>query len=126
SLPEDVGRRLVQFGRLGGEVRFAQFQSTGIDSTLDLAAAPPRLLLNARFAREDTDPLWIAPLLVHDTTYLELDPAQAGSALAARTFEADVCEDLFDQDRPSRACDDAAALLDLPDPIRALQAAGFE
>lgn len=125
TLPADVARRLVAFGQAGGEVRFAQFQSTGIDSTLDFSADPPRLLLNARFAREDTDPLWIAPLLVHDTTYLDLDPNQAASALAAREAEADVCADLFSTDRPSRACEDAQALLDLLDPVRALQAAGF-
>lgn len=126
TLPEDAARRLVRFGQLQGEVRFAQFQLTGIDSTMDVAAVPPRLLLNARFAQEDTDPLWITPLLVHDTTFLDLDPSQAQSALTARIREADVCTDLFTSQRPSRACDDAAALLDLLDPLRALQAAGFE
>lgn len=125
TLPQEAARRLLDFGRQQGEVRFAQFQATGIDSTLELGEGRPRLLLNARFAREDTDPLWIAPLLVHDTTYLELDPVLATSALEARTLEDGVCTDLFSDARPSRACDDAAAVLDLLDPIRALQAAGF-
>lgn len=125
TLPQEVARRLIALGQAGGEVRFAQFQATGIDSTLDLGVDPPRLLLNARFASEGTDPLWIAPLIVHDTTYLDLDPAQARAALAAREAEAAVCAQLFDVSRPSRACDDAAGILDLLDPLRALQAAGF-
>lgn len=125
TLPVEVAQRLVAFGRAQGEVRFAQFQATGIDSTMDFGVDPPRLLLNARFASNTTDPLWITPLLVHDTTYLDLDAAEATSALAAREAEAAVCDQLFEVERPSRACDDAAGLLELLDPMRALQAAGF-
>lgn len=125
TVPEDVARRMATFAAAQGEIRFAQFQATGIDSTMDLGVDPPRILLNARFAREDTDPLWIAPLVVHDTTYLELDPGTAEAALEARTAEAAACARLLDETRPSRACDDAEAILDLLDPIRALQAAGF-
>jgi hypothetical protein len=125
-VPEDVARRIRLLGQRRGEIRFAQFQATGVDSTLDLGADPPRVLLNARFAREDTDPLWIAPLVVHDTTYLEAPVGTAASALEARTREADACERLLVDARPSRACEDAAALLALLDPVRALQAAGFD
>jgi hypothetical protein len=124
-LPEDVARRVQAFASQQGEIRFAQFQATGVDSTLDLFEDRPRILLNARFAREDTDPLWIAPLVVHDTTYLEQTPGNAEAALQAREYEANICAQLFTDTRPSRACEDAYELLDFIDPIRALQDAGF-
>ncbi|MGI9018629.1 MAG: hypothetical protein ACR2HR_16250 [Euzebya sp.] len=124
-LPEDVARRVRRFGQMGGEIRFAQFQATGVDSTMDLGLAPPRILLNARFARQDTDPLWIAPLVVHDTTYLELEPGSAQAELEARRFEVDACTKLFSDSRASRACEDAEQVLGLPDPLQALLDAGF-
>jgi hypothetical protein len=124
-IPADSARALQQFAGQGGEIRFAQFQSTGIDSTMERMGDVPRILLNARFGAEATDPLWIAPLIAHDTTYVTEDPALAESALLARQVEDQVCQQLFVDDRPSRACDDAAALLDVVSPIRALQAAGF-
>lgn len=122
-LPADTGERLARFARAGGTVRFAQFAATGVDSTADLDAEPPQILVNARFAR--TEPAWIAPLLVHDTTYLDAEPGTAAGALAARRAEADICDRLFADRRPSRGCDDAAALLAMPDPLGALIEAGF-
>ncbi len=124
-LPEDVARRVQLLASMQGEIRFAQFQATGIDSTLDRFEDTPRILLNARFAREDTDPLWIAPLVVHDTTYLELSAGTVEAALEARQNEADTCRALFTQTRPSRACQDAYELLDFISPARALEDAGF-
>jgi hypothetical protein len=84
-IPEDVARRVRDLARAGGEIRFAQFQATGVDSTLDRSTDPPRLLLNARFARQDTDPRWIAPLVAHDTTYLEREAAARAPPGPART-----------------------------------------
>jgi hypothetical protein len=124
-IPEDVARRVRDLARAGGEIRFAQFQATGVDSTLDRSTDPPRLLLNARFARQDTDPRWIAPLVAHDTTYLEREAGTAEAALEARRAEAAACEDVLGGARPSRACEDARELLGLLDPLRALRAAGF-
>ena len=123
GLPDDVAERLRRFAARGGVVRFAQFEATGVDSTARLDADPPVVLVNARFAR--TDPLWIAPLVVHDTTFLDRDPARAESALAARRAEAFVCERLLAGRRPSRGCTDAQALLAPPDPLAALRNAGF-
>ncbi len=127
-LPQDVARGVQALARAQGVIRFAQFQATGVDSTLDLAADPPRILLNARFARAETEPLWIAPLVAHDTTYLTEPVGPAASALAAREAEATMCARLLGDEEdpePSRACDDARALLELLDPLRALEAAGF-
>ena len=123
DLPEDAARRLRAFADAGGVLRFAQFEATGVDSTAALGGAPPVIYLNARFAR--TEPSFLAPLLVHDTTFLELDPALASSALAARAAEAGVCEDLFEAREPPRGCADAAAIVGLDDPLAALRDAGF-
>lgn len=131
-LDAELALRLRAFAQAGGVVRFAQFEVTGVDSTAQLDASPPRILVNAKFAR--TDPTWIAPLVAHDVTFLQRDPATAEAALAAREVEAMVCERLFTghagsppapSRRPSRGCNDAAAVLALPDPLTALRDAGF-
>lgn len=123
SLPEEVSDRLSRFGQAGGVVRFSAFEITGVDSTAQLDAEPPRILVNAKL--QLTDPLWIAPLVAHDVTFLDTDPATAAGALEARRVEALVCERLLGGRRASRGCDDAAELLALPDPAGALRDAGF-
>lgn len=122
-LDADLAGRLNEFARQGGVVRFAQFEATGVDSTADLEAGPPLILVNARFSR--TDPTWIAPLVVHDVTYLRMDPALASSALAARQAEAGVCGRIFTDRRLPSGCQDATELLALEDPLAALRTAGF-
>ena len=123
SLPAEVEEQLTAFGRAGGVVRFAQFQLTGVDSTAQLDQRPPRILINAKLQR--TDPLWIAPAIAHDTTFLRVDPATAAGALTARKVEILVCERLLGGRELSRGCRDAAELLALPDPLAALRDAGF-
>ena len=123
SLPGGLQERLRMFAAAGGVVRFAAFQSTGVDSTAQIDADPPRILVNAKLQR--TDPLWIAPPVMHDVTVLAGDPAAAETALGARRAEALVCDRLLGGRRESRGCADARALLGLPDPAGALRAAGF-
>ena len=123
SLPGEVNQRLARFAQAGGVVRFAAFEQTGVDSTAQMDAAPPRILVNAKLQR--TDPLWIAPVIAHDVTFLDADPATAAAALEARRVEALVCDGVLGDRRQSRGCDDAHALLAAPDPIAALEAAGF-
>jgi hypothetical protein len=123
SLPGEITDRLARFAQAGGVVRFAAFEQTGVDSTAQPDAVPPRILVNARL--QLTDPLWIAPLVAHDVTFTEADPATAEGALEARRAEALVCDRLLGGRRPSRGCGDARAVLDLPDPLAALRAAGF-
>lgn len=125
TVPGGAAERLGTFAGAGGVVRFAQFEATGVDSTLDLGGEVPVVLVNARLAQPSTDPRWISPLLVHDVAYVELEPGLASAELEARTAEDRICGQLFTEDRPSRACDDAAALLALPDPLGALQEAGY-
>lgn len=123
DLDTATAERVRAFADAGGVVRFAVFEATGVDSTADLDGR--RILVNGKFAQ--SPPAWIAPLVVHDATLLDLDPREAEAALAARQAEAAVCRQLFDDDGrlPSRACDDAAALTGGDDPLAALQAAGY-
>ena len=123
ELPSSVDSRLRRFARAGGVVRFAQFEATGVDSTAALSRRPPVVFLNAKFAR--TDPLWVAPLVAHDVTFLDADPASARGAVVARRAELHVCRRLLAGRRPSRGCEDARRLLGLRDPLRRLRAEGF-
>ena len=123
TLPQAIADRLSRFAGEGGVVRFAQFQSTGADSTALLDADPPQILLNAKLQR--SDPLWIAPVVVHDTTFVVADPATAEGALEARRAEDLVCDRILGGRRESRGCDDAEELLGLPDPLTALRSAGY-
>lgn len=124
SLPAGAEQRLSAFAEAGGVVRFAQFEATGVDSTAVLAADPPAILVNARLTR--TDPLWIAPLVAHDTTFFRgPDPGTAEAAVAARRVEDLVCDRLLAGRRESRGCADAEALLAMPDSLAALRDAGY-
>lgn len=126
NIPVDdaTADRLERFAAAGGVVRFAVFEATGVDSTADLEGTPPRVLVNAKF--RTTNPAHVAPLVAHDVTFLDEDPASAEAALTARRVEHAVCERALAGQRPSRACDDAAELLAMPEPLAALRAAGFE
>ena len=123
TLPQAIADRVSRFAGEGGVVRFAQFQSTGADSTALFDDEPPVILLNTKLQR--TDPLWIAPVIVHDTTFLVADPTTAEGALEARRAEDLVCDRILGGRRESRGCDDAEELLALPDPLAALRSAGY-
>lgn len=123
SLPPVISDRLAAFAAEGGIVRFAQFESTGVDSTALLTEQPPVILVNARFLR--SDPLWIAPVVAHDTTFVNVDPSTAEGALEARRAEDLVCDRVLAGRRASRGCADAQGLLGLDDPLAALREAGF-
>ena len=121
-LPEDVAADVRSFAEEDGVVRFAIFQATGVDSTAARHGAT--ILVNARFQR--TDPLWIAPLIAHDTTLLGPARASAKGALMARRAELAVCDRLLGTGVRSRGCADAAAIVALDDPLAALRAVGFK
>lgn len=108
----------------GAEVRFAAFEATGVDSAVELGAAPPRVLVNARLAQAGR-PAWIAPLVAHDAVMASGDPREAALALEARRAEAAVCDALLGSEERSRGCQDAAALLAADDPLATLREAGY-
>lgn len=117
---------LAPLGQVGAEVRFAGFEATGVDATTDVAAEPPVVHVNARFAQQDAR--LIVPLLAHEAELVAA--ARAGEdvgavdvALAARQRQHEVCGQVLDA--PSRACEDAAELLADPDAPDRLRAAGF-
>jgi hypothetical protein len=112
------------FAAAGGIVRFAAFETTGVDSAAELANGAPRILVNARFVQSG-QPRWISPLIVHDAVMLAGDAASAETALAARRVEAEVCRAVLGTEAPSRGCEDAEAVLALADPLTALRAAGY-
>jgi hypothetical protein len=119
-----VAAAVEAFAGAGGVVRFAAFEATGVDSVVDRAADPPRILVNARFAQAGR-PRWISPLIVHDAVMLAGDPATAATALAAREAEAQTCDRVLGGEDRSRGCDDAAAIVALDDPLAALRQAGY-
>jgi hypothetical protein len=123
-LERAVSEALGALASAEAEVRFAAFEATGVDSTVELTATPPRVLVNARFAQAGR-PGWIAPLLAHDAVMAAGDPHDAERALAARRAEAAVCEAVLGTGRPSRGCEDAEAVLALEDPLAALREAGY-
>lgn len=121
DLDPATAERVRAFAAAGGVVRFGVFEATGVDSAADLGGR--QILVNAKFTQ--SNPAWIAPLLAHDTTLLDLGPDRAEAALAAREAEAAVCAELPGGGLRSRACQDAAALLAAADPIADLRAAGY-
>jgi hypothetical protein len=123
TLPDDVVADMRAFAEQGGVVRFATFAATGVDSTAS-RRPPATVFVNTRFQR--TDPLWIAPLIVHDATLRGPGRATAEGALTARRAELAVCDRLLGSRARSRGCADAAAIVALDDPVAALRAVGFE
>jgi hypothetical protein len=123
DLPDDVAGDIRAFADQAGTVRFATFEATGVDSTAS-RGRPATIFLNARFLR--TDPLWIAPLIVHDVVVRRSGRASADGALVARRAELTTCDRLLGDGDRSRGCEDAAAVLALDDPLAALRDAGFE
>jgi hypothetical protein len=111
------------FAEQGGIVRFATFEATGVDST-GSREAPATIYVNARFQR--TDPLWIAPLIVHDATLRPPGRASAEGALMARRAELVACDRLLGTRPRSRGCTDAAVIVGLDDPLASLRAVGFD
>lgn len=123
TLPSDVEESVRRFAQEGGVVRFALFTNRGVDSAAVVDGSPPTILVNARL--QQSDPLWISPVIVHDIVTLAEGPGTADGALAARQAEALVCDRLLGGRQVSRGCLDARELLALPDPEAALRDAGY-
>lgn len=125
EMPAEARQAVAALADAEAVARFAVFERTGVDSTLDLRADRPRVLINARFTQVE-QPRWIAPLLVHDAVVFQGEPGTATTAVAARRAELAVCEALFASDDFSRGCGTAAELMALDDPAAALREAGYE
>jgi hypothetical protein len=114
----------------GGRLRFAVFERSGVESSTRVEDGDLVVELNAKFQFEDA--ARAAPVLVHELTLLgdgEFPGLPVGATAALRATEAQhlVCEEtgLLDEDDPPRGCLDAAELLELPEPLDELIAAGL-
>jgi hypothetical protein len=124
GVPGEAGPAIAALRDARAVVRFAVFERTGVDSTLDVGADPSRVLINARFVRAE-QPRWITPLIVHEAVVFAGEVGTVETALAARRAQLAACEALFGPDELSQGCDTAAELLALDDPAAALRDAGY-
>jgi hypothetical protein len=113
----------------GGQLQFAIFERSGVESSTRVEDGTPTIELNAKFQFEDA--ARAAPVVIHELTLLGGEfPGQPVGALAAlRATEAQLlaCDslDLLAEDDPPRGCLDAAELLEQDDPVEQLLDAGL-
>lgn len=124
-----AGSGLQEWAANQGRLRFAVFERSGVESSLRRDEDGRLTLeLNASFQFEDATRA--APAIVHQLTLLADRgfpgaPVTAERALIGAEAQALACDRLvFSGDAP-RGCRDVAELLDDPDPLGALVAAGY-
>ncbi len=111
-----------------GQLRFATFESAAVESSTRWEDDRLIVELNARYLFEDASRA--APTLVHQLVLIG-DPEWPGEPVAAATeleaarAHADACDRLDHGDNPPAGCQDVRDLLEEPDPLRALEEAGF-
>lgn len=123
--PAGAGPAITELADAGAVIRFAGFTRPGVPSTVDVAADPPRVLINVSFTRVQR-PEWITPLIVHDAVTVAGEPGTVETALAARRAELATCQRLLDPATFPVSCETARRLLGRPDPAAALRRAGYE
>ena len=99
-------------------LRYAAFQRAGVDVASDAST----VYLDARHA--DVEPALAAPLIAYESALRTAATIDAEAVVAARAAELAACDRLLAE--PTRPCEDAAALVDLADPVAALRDAGFD
>lgn len=94
-------------------IRFAGFQRTGVESTLEISTRT--IWLNVKFARTKLAIANIVPVLLHDAWHLAhlADGVDATQELGARRVEVAACRHVLDVRSWPRWCEDARALTDL-------------
>jgi hypothetical protein len=113
----------------GGQLQFAIFERSGVESSTRVEDGVPTIELNAKFQFEDA--ARAAPVVIHELTLLGGDfpgrPVGATAAVRATEAQALACDalDLLDEDDPPRGCLDAVELLRHEDPVGELLAAGM-
>ena len=99
-------------------VRYASFQRAGVDVASDAST----VYLDARHV--DVEPALAAPLIAYESALRMAPSIDAEAVVSARAAELAACDRLLAE--RTRPCEDAAALLDLVDPVAALRDAGFD
>lgn len=96
----------------GARIRFADFGRTGVEATVELAER--RILLNVKFARTDTAPIHIAPVLAHEGWHLAAGAAPGALAeFRARLVELEACRQLIPIRLWARGCREAEGIVGL-------------
>lgn len=120
---------LREWATTRGQVRFAVFELSGVESSLRATDDQRTVIeLNAAFQFEDATRA--APAIIGQLTQLAQpsfpgSPVTAQTALAAAEAQHAACERLVFSDAPPRGCLDVEQLLEEPDPLGALEAAGY-
>lgn len=123
-----VAQGLDRWQRTGGQLRFATFELSGVDSSTRLEDGRLVIELNAKFQFQDATRA--APFVLHELAHVG-DGAWPGAQvtaageLVALEVQAEACDRLVLGDEPPRGCDDARAVVDGTDPLDALVDAGY-
>lgn len=112
-----------------GQLRFAVFERSGVESSLR-AADDGRLVLELNASFQFEDATRAAPAIIGQLTQLAQasfpgEPITAETALTAAEAQAEACDMLVFPDHEPRGCLDVAELLAEPDPLGSLVAAGY-
>ncbi|HVL33604.1 MAG TPA: hypothetical protein VM600_08495 [Actinomycetota bacterium] len=113
-------------GLEGATIRFADFERTGVESTVERSTKT--IWLNVKLANAKIPDVQIVPVILHEAWHLAHSARiTASQELDARGVEAAVCAELVPIDDHRRWCKDARALVALPreDALRRLTAAGY-
>lgn len=123
GIDDETRQAIAGLGR--ATIRFAQFERTGIESTVDLEDGV--IWLNLRFADRAIKPIEMLPLLLHEGYHLAGSPEgpDAEAELAARRVELQACREFIPRADWKRWCNDADALLGADDPGGLLRSAGY-
>ena len=111
-----------------GQLRFATFETAAVESSARWEGDRIIVELNARFLFEDASRA--APTLLHQLVLISDaewpgEPVAAETELAAAQAHVDACDRLDLGAQPPAGCQDVQDLLEEPDPLRALEEAGF-
>jgi hypothetical protein len=111
-----------------GQLRFAVFERSGVESSL--RATDDRIVLELNPSFQFEDATRAAPAIIGQLTLLAQDdfpgaPVTADTALAAAEAQALACDRLVLTGSPPRGCLDVEELLADPDPLGALEVAGY-
>lgn len=120
---------LVEWTANRGQLRFAVFELSGVESSLR-RGDDGRLVLELNAAFQFEDATRAAPAILGQLTMLAQDdfpgaPVTARSALAGIRAQATACDRLVFTGEPPRGCLDVEELLAEPDPLTRLVDAGY-
>ena len=102
-------------GFAGTEIRIAEFERSGIESTIDFSTRT--IYVNLKLTRRDTDVAPLIPVLLHEAWHLAHSDRNitAAQELDARRAEHEACRQFIRPTEWPRWCEDAAGLVERPE-----------